>query len=165
MDSKAASPPDSYAGQRVLITGGTSGFGLATAVHVVNLGASEVIITAFSVKRGNAACQKIRNKLAAETQGRAGALELDMSRYGTVVGQVELLKKEYEGGLDCISQWPAYAEQEGGILDNWNNKANWQGATHAYSVSKLLVQYAGEKVAKPAVEADREWANPPLHSF
>lgn len=101
--------PDSFKGQRVLITGGTTGLGLATAIHVVNLGAAAVSITCRDAARGEAARKRIVQaaEAAAKKAGRADCadvrvLELDMSVYSSVVAFADGLKRDFgsDGGFD-----------------------------------------------------------------
>jgi NAD(P)-dependent dehydrogenase (short-subunit alcohol dehydrogenase family) len=96
--------PGSFNGQTVLVTGGTSGLGLAAAVHFMHLGAAEVIITSRNPGR-------TREALAAldkETYGLSGdvvrVIELDMNRYDSVVAFVEEVKKirAGRGGVDVV---------------------------------------------------------------
>jgi len=95
-------PAGSYAGQRVLVTGANTGLGFAAAVHLVNLGAAEVLITARSAAKGEAA----RARIEAETgmAGRVRALLLDMDDYASVVALVSQLRTDYagSGGLDAV---------------------------------------------------------------
>jgi NAD(P)-dependent dehydrogenase (short-subunit alcohol dehydrogenase family) len=95
----------SFRGQKVLVVGGTTGLGLASAVHFVDLGASEVIITTRSTSRGEAA----KTKLESIARGKEECpcihvMELDMDRFESVVAFVEQLKRQYsdDGGLDYI---------------------------------------------------------------
>ena len=94
-------PADAFAGQRVIVTGGTAGLGLATAIHFLKLGADEVIITARSASsaRAEGARQKI---LAAagqgadkSTGGRVSIMELDMNSYASCVAFVEAVKGRF----------------------------------------------------------------------
>ena len=97
-------PPGSYDGQRVLVAGGTTGLGLAAAVHFVNLGAREVTITARASSRGQAAKKKIEAQTGTAGQNRVNVAELDMSQYSSVEAFVEQLRREQstDGGFDCI---------------------------------------------------------------
>lgn len=52
-------PPDSFVGQTVLITGANTGLGLATAQHMLNLGASKLILGVRSIPKGEAAKETI----------------------------------------------------------------------------------------------------------
>lgn len=100
-------PANAFAGQKVLVTGGTAGLGLAAAVHFLNLGAEEVVITARSASspRAEGARQKI---LAAAAKGGAAAgkvsiMELDMNSYASCVAFVEAVKGRFgAGGPDVI---------------------------------------------------------------
>lgn len=108
-------PPNAFAGQKVLVTGGTAGLGLAAAVHFLNLGAEEVVITARSASspRAEGARQKILAAAAAGHKGSAkgGAaaagkvsiMELDMNSYASCVAFVEAVKGRFgAGGPDVI---------------------------------------------------------------
>lgn len=100
---------NAFAGQKVLVTGGTAGLGLAAAIHFLNLGAEEVVITARSASspRAEGARQKI---LAAaghgSSKGAAGKvsiMELDMNSYASCVAFVEAVKGRFgAGGPDVI---------------------------------------------------------------
>ncbi len=96
-------PPGSYDGQRVLVVGGTTGLGLASAVHFLNLGAKEVVITARSAARGQAAKEQIEAQTKTIGRGKVEVMDLDMSRYSSVVAFVNQLKSQRseDGGLDC----------------------------------------------------------------
>ncbi|KAK8134680.1 hypothetical protein PG984_006692 [Apiospora sp. TS-2023a] len=52
-------PPDTFAGQTAVVTGGTSGLGFAAAVHLLRLGAAEIIISARDAARGRDAAAQI----------------------------------------------------------------------------------------------------------
>ncbi|KAH8778905.1 hypothetical protein F5883DRAFT_600881 [Diaporthe sp. PMI_573] len=98
-------PPNAFAGQKVLVTGGTAGLGLAAAVHFLNLGADEVIITARSASSARA--EGARQKILAAGQGGQGKvsiMELDMNSYASCVAFVEAVKGRFgaTGGPDVI---------------------------------------------------------------
>ncbi|TLS25359.1 hypothetical protein PpBr36_07173 [Pyricularia pennisetigena] len=95
--------PDSYKGKKALVTGGTAGLGLATAIHLAQLEASTIVITCRDAARGQNAKKKIE-EAAGSSKVTVKVLELDMSRYSSVVAFTETLKKEFgaDGGLDWI---------------------------------------------------------------
>lgn len=95
-------PAGSFKDQTILVTGGTSGLGLAFSVHVLNLGAKEVIITARNLSRGGDAKKKIEAET--QTSGRVTVMELDMDSYSSIVSFAEQLKGKYSanGGLDFV---------------------------------------------------------------
>ena len=95
-------PPGSFKNQTILVTGGTSGLGLAFAVHVLNLGAKEVIITARNLPRGEDAKKKIEAET--RTSGKVTVMTLVMDDYSSIVSFAEQLKGKYSnnGGLDFI---------------------------------------------------------------
>ena len=86
-------PPDSFQGQTVLITGATSGLGLAAAVHFANLGAN-LVLTARSIANGHTAAEQVEACAGIVGQGRIQVLELDMSRYSSCVSFVSQLKQQ-----------------------------------------------------------------------
>ena len=96
--------PGSYDGQRVVVVGATTGLGLASAVHFLNLGAREVIITARSAHRGQIAKDKIEAQTNTAGQHRVKVMDVDMNRYSSIIAFVDHLKSQYSdnGGLDCV---------------------------------------------------------------
>ncbi|TLD25228.1 hypothetical protein PspLS_06030 [Pyricularia sp. CBS 133598] len=95
--------PDSFKGKKALVTGGTAGLGLATAIHLAQLGASTIAITCRDASRGESAKKKIE-EAAGSSEVTVKVLELDMGRYPSVVAFTETVKKEFaaDGGLDWI---------------------------------------------------------------
>lgn len=98
-------PPNAFSGQKVLVTGGTAGLGLAAAIHFLNLGADEVIITARSASSARA--EGARQKILAAGRGgsgEVGIMELDMNSYASCVAFVDAVKGRFAatGGPDVI---------------------------------------------------------------
>ncbi|KAL1869636.1 hypothetical protein Daus18300_005491 [Diaporthe australafricana] len=91
-------PPDTFKRQTFLVTGGTSGLGLAAALHFAALGV-DVIITSRTKSRGDAANETIHK---AAPQSRVLVIELDMARTSSCVAFVAELKKvrQGKGGVD-----------------------------------------------------------------
>jgi len=88
-------PPSlSFAGQAVLITGGSTGLGLETAIHYVALGASPVIITARNAARGSEAVATIEARTG--KKGIVQVRSLDMDSFSEVKKFVEGLENEVE---------------------------------------------------------------------
>lgn len=76
-------PQESFAGRTVLVTGSTSGIGLAAAAKYASLGAIKVIITARDMAKGDKVLTELEKKV-----GRKGVFELwelDMNSYESVV--------------------------------------------------------------------------------
>lgn len=84
-------PPGTFDGQTILITGGSTGIGLATAVHFVNLGASLVIITARSIENGEAAKISIIAQTSC-SEGVIKVMKLDMSTFAGTRDFAEQIK-------------------------------------------------------------------------
>lgn len=103
-------PANAFAGQKVLVTGGTAGLGLAAAIHFLNLGAEEVVITARSASspRAEGARQKILaaagHGSAKSAEGKVSIMELDMNSYASCVAFVEAVKGRFGagGGPDVV---------------------------------------------------------------
>lgn len=91
----------SFNGQTVLITGATTGLGLAAAVHFADLGAT-VLITSRSLSQGNVAKDQIEAQAGIVGQGRVFVMELDLSRYSSCVSFIHTLKatEAVRAGLD-----------------------------------------------------------------
>ncbi|KAI0459019.1 hypothetical protein F5B21DRAFT_375474 [Xylaria acuta] len=100
----ALPPADSFKGQAALVTGGTSGLGLAAAAHLVNLGAAEVIITSRNPKRAEQALATLEKETRGRSKGVVRIVELNMFRYDSVLALVEEVKKTRpgKGGLDFV---------------------------------------------------------------
>lgn len=87
-------PPDAFKGQTILVTGATSGLGLAAAVHFVNLGASTVIITGRTVARGETAKREIERQTGTNDKDVVKVMELDMSTFAGVKTFADQVKQE-----------------------------------------------------------------------
>lgn len=88
-------PPSlSFTGQAVMITGGSTGLGLETAIHYVALGASPVIITARNAARGAEAVATIEARTG--KKGIVQVRSLDMDSFDEVKKFVEGLENEVE---------------------------------------------------------------------
>lgn len=119
-------PPGTFEGQRVLVTGGTNGLGLAAATHFASLGA-EVFITSRNVARGQDAKRKIEAASTYRGDGeKVTVLELDMNSYESCLNLVAGLKKRFsgDGGIDVAvlnagRVGPIYEKSdEGWYVDN-----------------------------------------------
>lgn len=75
-------PPGSFSSQTVIVTGANTGLGLATATHIVALGAARVILGSRSISKGDNAKKEIE-----ATTGREGVVEvweLDLESFDSV---------------------------------------------------------------------------------
>lgn len=114
-------PAGTFDGQRVLITGGTAGMGLAAATHYASLGA-EVYITSRNASRGQAAKQQIEGASTYRGDGeKCTVLELDMNSYESCTALVADCRKRFsgDGGLDVAvlnagSVGPIYTKSKEG---------------------------------------------------
>ncbi|OTB05317.1 hypothetical protein M426DRAFT_10644 [Hypoxylon sp. CI-4A] len=97
-------PPGTFEGQIAVVTGGTSGLGLATAIHFINLGAEEVIITSRDSSRSQSALKTIELETNGRSKDRVRVADLDMNRYASVVAFTEEIKKvrQNRGGVDYV---------------------------------------------------------------
>ncbi|KAK6070560.1 short-chain dehydrogenase reductase [Seiridium cupressi] len=91
-------------GQTAVVTGGTSGLGLASAAHLINLGATEVIISSRNPSRSRKALEELEKITGGKSKDKVRVLELDMVSYASVV---EFAKKVKEirtgnGGVDIV---------------------------------------------------------------
>ncbi|KAI8965029.1 NAD(P)-binding protein [Daldinia sp. FL1419] len=95
-------PADSFKDEAVLVTGGTSGLGLAAAIHFINLGATEVIITSRNASRAKAALETIAKETKGRSNGRVRVMDLDMNRYASVIAFAQEARKVRagKGGID-----------------------------------------------------------------
>ncbi|KAH9907984.1 NAD(P)-binding protein [Xylariomycetidae sp. FL2044] len=93
-----------FAGQVAVITGGTSGLGLATAAHFVNLGASEVVITSRSAARTKEALHRLEEETGGRSRDVVRVTDLDMHSYDSIVSFADEVKKirAGDGGVDCV---------------------------------------------------------------
>ncbi|KAI1130348.1 hypothetical protein F5Y10DRAFT_235922 [Nemania abortiva] len=100
----ALPPPDTFKGQAALVTGGTSGLGLAAAAHLVNLGAAEVVITSRNPSRAEQALKTLEKETGGRSKDVVRVVELNMNRYDSVVKLVEEVKKirPEKGGIDFV---------------------------------------------------------------
>ncbi|KAI1425541.1 hypothetical protein F5Y12DRAFT_714030 [Xylaria sp. FL1777] len=218
----ALPPADSFKGQAALVTGGTSGLGLAAAAHLVNLGAAEVIITSRNAARSGKALETLEKETKGRSKNVVRVVELNMNRYDSVVGLVEEMKKirPGKGGLDFVilnagligtefttvdegweqniqvnvlsttllallllqwmkaeranrsspahlsivgssshidtdlEAWRKYIAQDGGVLAHYRDRKNFPHPNVMYGVTKMMVHYAADELAKLAEGGD-----------
>ncbi|RDL39022.1 NAD(P)-binding protein [Venustampulla echinocandica] len=87
-------PPNTFAGKNVLITGATSGLGLAAATHYVNLGAASVIITARTQAKGLSAKETIEAQTNTKGKDIVQVRELDMSTFAGAKAFADKVRQE-----------------------------------------------------------------------
>lgn len=97
-------PANAFKDQVAVVTGATSGLGLATAVHFINFGAAEVIITSRNSSRAKDALATIERETNGRSKGRVRVVDLDMTRYASVVAFAQEIKKvkQGSGGVDTV---------------------------------------------------------------
>ncbi|KAK7753851.1 hypothetical protein SLS62_004217 [Diatrype stigma] len=97
-------PAGAYEGQTVLVTGGTSGLGLAAAAHFVELGAREVIITSRSAARADDALRALERQTSGRSRGIVRVEALDMASYESVVALAARVRRVAagRGGIDYV---------------------------------------------------------------
>ncbi|KAL2073339.1 hypothetical protein VTL71DRAFT_10663 [Oculimacula yallundae] len=91
-------PAGTFSGQTILITGGSAGLGLATAVHFLNLSAAKVIITARTALKGATAKAAIESQIHIP-EAEAGVVEvriLDMGRFEGIKRFADEVKRDVE---------------------------------------------------------------------
>ncbi|KAF9763190.1 hypothetical protein IL306_003218 [Fusarium sp. DS 682] len=94
-------PVGSFQGQTVVVTGGTSGLGLAAAINFVRLGA-QVIITCRDLSRGESAKLEIEKRAEDSNRDVVEVMKLDMSNYSSCCEFVEMLKKKRPQGVNSV---------------------------------------------------------------
>ncbi|WP_328289502.1 SDR family NAD(P)-dependent oxidoreductase [Nocardia aurantiaca] len=92
---RAAAQVTEIAGRRILITGGSSGIGRATALRLAGLGADVVVVA-----RRSAELQELCDEIV-RTGGRAAAIACDLTDEAAVAGLSERLIAEW-GGVDVL---------------------------------------------------------------
>ncbi|KAH6645802.1 hypothetical protein BKA67DRAFT_86297 [Truncatella angustata] len=97
-------PPDTFSGQTAVVTGGTGGLGLAAATHLINLGASEVVISSRNPSRSRKALEALEKATGGKSSGKVKVLELDMESYESVVSFANKVNdvKRGLGGVDVV---------------------------------------------------------------
>ncbi|KAL5115415.1 hypothetical protein ACEQ8H_006715 [Pleosporales sp. CAS-2024a] len=137
--AKPLPPRDTFDGQNILVTGGTSGLGSALAIHFANLGASKVIITYRDKSKGEAARQKIEAAARANgnTTVQVEAMELDLSRYSSCVAFFDELVGRFEDGGGCID----IAVLNAGTLNTAFSESpeGWEDSIQANTLSTALL--------------------------
>lgn len=76
-------PPGTFKGQTALITGANTGLGLATAQHILNLGATKVILGVRTLSKG----EEAKTKLKAKTTNPTASIEVwqvDLGSFASV---------------------------------------------------------------------------------
>ncbi|ETS78750.1 hypothetical protein PFICI_08603 [Pestalotiopsis fici W106-1] len=130
-------PADTFAGQRAVVTGGTTGLGLAAAAHLINLGAAEVIT------RGR-------------SKGRARALELDMEDYTSIVEFAAKVKDigKGSGGVDVVILNAGMIGVEPRVTAN-----GWEQNIQVNTISSILLA----TLLLPHLKAQRASRSSPAH--
>lgn len=114
--------PKDIQGKVVLITGGATGMGRATAKEFASLGAKVVVTTGHSVEKGQAVAQEIR-----DAGGDAIFLPCDISSEDSVKACIDAIVEKY-GRLDCAFNnagvGPDGVKIPYGPLTDWTTE-NW----------------------------------------
>ncbi|KAI1173655.1 hypothetical protein F4777DRAFT_557149 [Nemania sp. FL0916] len=137
-------PPDgSFAGQTVLIVGGTSGIGHAAAAHFAALGA-DVIITYRVASRGEAAKRYIENAVSQKAPGRNSkssvvsvkTLMLDLESYTSCTSFIDELRTLLSGPekLDVVVISAGMVNPEYGL-----SPEGWERTIQVNTISTALL--------------------------
>jgi NAD(P)-dependent dehydrogenase (short-subunit alcohol dehydrogenase family) len=125
-------PTTSFEGQTIIVTGANTGLGYEAVKHLIRLKASKIIIAVRTIKRGEAA----RERLVAETNCDPNRLEVwqfDLGSYDSILGFVE--RATSLDRLDAVIQNAGI----GGINGTINGV---EITTHTNLLSPLFFAYA-----------------------
>ncbi|KAH8678062.1 hypothetical protein BX600DRAFT_507041 [Xylariales sp. PMI_506] len=129
-------PPATFQGQTAVVTGATSGLGLAAAVHLINLGASEVIISSRNSSRAESALGIIERETGGKSKGKVRVLELNMQKYESVkkfADEVNAIKKG-SGGVDVVILNAGVVSADFTMDDE-----GWEQSLHVNTLSTALL--------------------------
>ncbi|KAI1118158.1 hypothetical protein F5Y14DRAFT_401268 [Nemania sp. NC0429] len=146
-------PPNSFKGQAAVVTGGTGGLGLASAIHLVNLGADEVIITSRDPSRANKALETLEKETGGRSKGVVRILPLNMNSYTSVVGLVEEVKKirPGKGGVDFVLlNAGCVAVEYKAVDEGWDQMVQVNVLSTALIGLLLLPWLKAERVNRPS---------------
>ena len=114
--------PKDIQGKVVLITGGATGMGKATAKEFASLGAKVIVTTGHSIQKGEAVVKEIR-----DAGGEAMFLPCDISSEESVKACIDAIVEQY-GRLDCAFNnagvGPDGVNMPYGPLTEWSTE-NW----------------------------------------
>ena len=114
--------PQDIKGKVVLVTGGATGMGMATAKEFAALGAKVIVTTGHNLVKGEAVAREIR-----ESGGEAEFMQCDISSEESVKACIDAIVSKY-GRLDCAFNnagvGPDGVNIPYGPLTEWSNE-NW----------------------------------------
>ncbi|KAI0505432.1 putative short chain dehydrogenase/ reductase [Xylaria bambusicola] len=128
-------PSATFKSKTVLVTGATSGLGLAAGVHFASLGA-RVILTSRDLSRSQSVINHVEHHANAVGEGKVHVMELDMDQYSSCVSFIRRLEHSEicRTGLDV-------AVLNAGIInvEFTKSSAGWEQTIQVNTLSTTLL--------------------------